>query len=331
VLLDYTAQNPTWRQFDPYGNARGAATTWIDNRSFLDKTTDAVTGLTNIGARYYDPSIGRFISLDPILESTDSLALNGYGYTSDNPVTESDPTGQRPCNGSAAQCGNGDASGGNGTGQGTAISKPVVTKSKSKGTSNSSNTSGTSSGRSGDCNSFLSMCMLDSAFQLGSSLLGSDSQCPIPGCYSIPNFSSYITDGINWVNQHLTVGLQGCIVALCASATYQDGYVTTAWGLNLPWLSRTKEVTNAAGEEETVPLDDTEMFKQLLGFGVDVGYNSQTPPNQANQDVEGCLYDGVGGCVSAWPGQGGNVGASISMGEGWMVFGEMNSHTWKIF
>ncbi|MFJ3795421.1 RHS repeat domain-containing protein [Streptomyces sp. NPDC090088] len=97
LYLDYTAQTPTWRQFDPYGNSRGATTTWADNRTFLDKTTDTTTGLTDIGAREYDPTIGRFISLDPVFEATSPQELGGYTYAGDTPVTESDPTGLESC------------------------------------------------------------------------------------------------------------------------------------------------------------------------------------------------------------------------------------------
>lgn len=93
LTLDSTAQTPTWRQYDPYGNPRGTTTTWIDNRGFLNKVTDTTTGLTDIAARWYDPATGRFQTLDPVLETTDPLALNGYGYTSGNPITYSDPTG----------------------------------------------------------------------------------------------------------------------------------------------------------------------------------------------------------------------------------------------
>ncbi|MFJ4633494.1 RHS repeat-associated core domain-containing protein [Streptomyces sp. NPDC088847] len=93
LYLDYTAQTPTWRQFDPYGNTRGATTTWADNRTFLNKTTDTTTGLTDIGAREYDPTTGRFISLDPVFEATSPQELGGYTYAGDNPVSDSDPTG----------------------------------------------------------------------------------------------------------------------------------------------------------------------------------------------------------------------------------------------
>ncbi|MEV6505838.1 RHS repeat-associated core domain-containing protein [Streptomyces sp. NPDC051642] len=97
LYLDYTAQTPTWRQFDPYGNPRGTTSSWADNRTFLNKTTDTTTGLTDIGAREYDPTLGRFISLDPLFEATSPQELNGYTYAGDNPVTESDPTGLESC------------------------------------------------------------------------------------------------------------------------------------------------------------------------------------------------------------------------------------------
>ncbi|MEU5314946.1 polymorphic toxin-type HINT domain-containing protein [Streptomyces sp. NPDC021562] len=93
LYLDSTAQNPTWRQFDPYGNSRGTTTTWVDNRTFLNKTTDTATGLTDIGAREYDPALGRFISLDPVFEATSPQELGGYTYAGDDPISKSDPTG----------------------------------------------------------------------------------------------------------------------------------------------------------------------------------------------------------------------------------------------
>ncbi|MEY9877897.1 RHS repeat-associated protein [Streptacidiphilus sp. MAP12-33] len=93
LYLDSSAQVPTWREFTPYGAPRGTATTWVDNRGFINAPTDASTGLTIIGARQYDPVIGRFISLDPIFEATSSQQLNGYSYAGSNPITFSDPSG----------------------------------------------------------------------------------------------------------------------------------------------------------------------------------------------------------------------------------------------
>jgi RHS repeat-associated protein len=98
LYLNSTCQTPTWRQYDPYGNARGTAQTWIDNHGFLDKVDDATTALTFIGARWYDPVTGSFISLDPVLEASDPTQLGGYEYSGNDPVSSSDPTGDmRDC------------------------------------------------------------------------------------------------------------------------------------------------------------------------------------------------------------------------------------------
>ncbi|WP_130800342.1 RHS repeat-associated core domain-containing protein, partial [Streptomyces otsuchiensis] len=54
---------------------------------------DATTGLYNIGAREYDPALGRFISLDPIMDLTDPQQIHGYTYANNNPLAFTDPTG----------------------------------------------------------------------------------------------------------------------------------------------------------------------------------------------------------------------------------------------
>ncbi|WP_228976392.1 RNase A-like domain-containing protein [Streptomyces sp. DH12] len=89
------AQTVTHRRFDPYGNPRGTEpTTWPDRRTYLGVgIDDPTTGLTHIGAREYDASTGRFISVDPIMDITDPLQMNGYTYSNADPVNFSDPTG----------------------------------------------------------------------------------------------------------------------------------------------------------------------------------------------------------------------------------------------
>ncbi|MFF5573951.1 RHS repeat-associated core domain-containing protein [Streptomyces luteogriseus] len=66
---------------------------WKTLKAFLGKPADASTGLTHVGAREYDPSIGQFISVDPILAVDQHQSLNGYAYANNTPVTFSDPTG----------------------------------------------------------------------------------------------------------------------------------------------------------------------------------------------------------------------------------------------
>ncbi|RLK22479.1 RHS repeat-associated protein [Micromonospora sp. M71_S20] len=95
LYLDNTAQNPTWRQYTPYGAARGAAVTGPDNRGFLNKPMSP-TGLTIVGARAYDPAIGRFASVDPLQDTGQPQQWNGYSYANNTPVTSSDPTGMIP-------------------------------------------------------------------------------------------------------------------------------------------------------------------------------------------------------------------------------------------
>lgn len=48
---------------------------------------DTATGLTNLGAREYQPGTGSFISPDPLLKPYDPQNLNAYAYAADNPST----------------------------------------------------------------------------------------------------------------------------------------------------------------------------------------------------------------------------------------------------
>ncbi|MFD5137627.1 DddA-like double-stranded DNA deaminase toxin [Streptomyces sp. NPDC058378] len=63
--------------------------------------------MTHLGAREYDPGIGRFISVDPIMDLADPQQINGYTYANNAPATLSDPTGLRPdgiCGGNSSTC-----------------------------------------------------------------------------------------------------------------------------------------------------------------------------------------------------------------------------------
>jgi RHS repeat-associated protein len=85
----------TQRRFTPFGQARGtAAPSWPGDKGFVGGTMDATTGLTQLGAREYDPAAGRFISVDPVFDLSDPQSWNGYAYADNTPVTRSDPDGQ---------------------------------------------------------------------------------------------------------------------------------------------------------------------------------------------------------------------------------------------
>jgi RHS repeat-associated protein len=94
LTLDSTCQNPQWQQYTPYGAPRGTPPeSWPDTNGFLNKPTDQNTGLTILGARLYDPDLGQFISLDPLLDPSDPTSINGYTYANENPIGNTDPTG----------------------------------------------------------------------------------------------------------------------------------------------------------------------------------------------------------------------------------------------
>ena len=91
------AANSVVKQYtDPFGAARGTAASIPGGRQFLDKTRDNATGLTMVGARYYDEANGRFISVDPVLDLADPQQWNAYAYANNNPTTYSDPSGLTP-------------------------------------------------------------------------------------------------------------------------------------------------------------------------------------------------------------------------------------------
>ncbi|MEV3934534.1 RHS repeat-associated core domain-containing protein [Glycomyces sp. NPDC049804] len=98
------------RYFDIYGNERGTPPgSWVDERGFLGATKDP-SGLTHLGAREYDPLLGRFISADPLINPTDSQQMGGYAYANHSPVSFSDPSGLAPGYNSNGSCIDGDCS-----------------------------------------------------------------------------------------------------------------------------------------------------------------------------------------------------------------------------
>jgi RHS repeat-associated protein len=95
LAIDPATGAVTQRRFDPYGVPRGQSSgTWPSEKGFVGGTIDAQTGLTHLGAREYDAELGKFISVDPIIDYTDPDQINGYAYSNNSPVTNSDPSGQ---------------------------------------------------------------------------------------------------------------------------------------------------------------------------------------------------------------------------------------------
>ncbi|MCX5389091.1 RHS repeat domain-containing protein [Streptomyces sp. NBC_00094] len=91
------AQTVVRRKTGIFGEERGAQPAgWAGDKGFVGGTKDADTGLTHLGAREYDPAIGRFVSVDPLMDLSDPQQTHGYTYSNNNPVSLSDPSGLKP-------------------------------------------------------------------------------------------------------------------------------------------------------------------------------------------------------------------------------------------
>ncbi|MBB4922720.1 RHS repeat-associated core domain-containing protein [Kitasatospora kifunensis] len=89
-------QSVAHRPTDPFGNPRGKLTptdNWAGDKGFVGGTLDTATELTNLGAREYQPSTGRFLNPDPLFDPADPQQWNGYAYSNNDPVDYEDPTG----------------------------------------------------------------------------------------------------------------------------------------------------------------------------------------------------------------------------------------------
>lgn len=84
-----------WRKdYAPYG-AQLPSSTGTEKLSYTGKPHDAQLGITNFGARQYDPEIGRFLNVDPVgFVESNPMSFNRYLYVNDNPYKYVDPDGE---------------------------------------------------------------------------------------------------------------------------------------------------------------------------------------------------------------------------------------------
>ncbi|MBB4961426.1 polymorphic toxin-type HINT domain-containing protein [Micromonospora polyrhachis] len=98
VTISNTNLTVSRRRTLPFGEGRGTPVgTWptVMDKGFVGGTKDN-TGLTHLGAREYDPTLGRFISVDPIMDIGDPQTWNAYAYSNNTPATLTDPKGTSP-------------------------------------------------------------------------------------------------------------------------------------------------------------------------------------------------------------------------------------------
>jgi len=98
VLTDQTGTMRELTEYDPFGQVivhdkygNNFVNAW---NYFTSKPLDDETGLIFLGARYYNPSLGRFITPDTVVQApSNPQTLNRYTYCNNNPINLIDPTG----------------------------------------------------------------------------------------------------------------------------------------------------------------------------------------------------------------------------------------------
>jgi RHS repeat-associated protein len=85
-----------WREsYTPFGEKRNDPAANRDKPSFTGHIDDDATGLTYMQARYYDSTLGRFLSSDPVGFAKGGVSFfNRYTYTSNDPINLFDPSGR---------------------------------------------------------------------------------------------------------------------------------------------------------------------------------------------------------------------------------------------
>ncbi|WP_457097720.1 RHS repeat domain-containing protein [Lysobacter sp. P5_B9] len=79
-------------QYEPFGAAIGKPS--YDGIGYTGHVMDGATGLSYMQQRYYDPTIGKFLSADPVAVRPIGDNFNRYWYANNNPYKFTDPDGR---------------------------------------------------------------------------------------------------------------------------------------------------------------------------------------------------------------------------------------------
>ena len=111
VLATDEAGNVRWREaYSPFGSrlveesreldctvtpCEPTNSPWENRLFYTGKYDEPEIGLIYFGARWYDPSLGRFLSVDPIeFYEGNIFSFNRYAYANNNPYSYVDPDGR---------------------------------------------------------------------------------------------------------------------------------------------------------------------------------------------------------------------------------------------
>ena len=92
--------------YEPYGEAKSSGvqpgSAQYSNVQWNGGDALAAFGLSHLGARLYDPVIGRFLSRDPLVVPRTAATTNAYAFAMNDPLNRSDPSGMQ-CMGAECQ------------------------------------------------------------------------------------------------------------------------------------------------------------------------------------------------------------------------------------
>ncbi|GAA2000176.1 hypothetical protein GCM10009799_29350 [Nocardiopsis rhodophaea] len=323
ITVDANSGAFVQRRFTVFGEERSISGEWPGQKGFVGGTVDDSTGLTQLGARAYDATIGRFISVDPLLDGSSPQQMHGYAYANNSPATQSDASGLYPCGyrpkgpkksplascfsnqgnvkGTVSQ-GYRPPSGGGHRGPGGGGRGGYYNGGGSKSGSGGYRGGGSRGGGvatpvikvdpyAGPSRDPKAEALGIAQSNMGGPCTGSYPAVCGPDGRSMPDdvlqrHKEGLNDVLEWLKEHAVVGAGYCLV-LCVGASFQDGMISVSLGVGIGKLDL------PVGASGMSPRDSTGVTPKFCGayvVGVCVGL-----PNASDGSGESFSVTGAGG------------------------------------